>query len=595
MAAMNTRRHIIASIIPLLSFLASVASGQGRKDAADEIVTLPELTVTARRIIPPPEPWRYTQMDGVEVLSNVSDGKARELLQNFIQSRNILRSIAPSMQVRNGAPLKMIICDGTEAFKQFVPAGQTVNQVAVTYKDGEQAYIVVNNDDTINEFDGLTADDNGIGGAAAAAMAGTAVPSTAPFASTDADSADDTGMDGFGIPQASGLKLDLNEHINRAYMKLCFSQMNPQPPAWFEEGMIQLFMRMRISGNIVTYAEVSGLEVSDLEGMAREMQGFKVELYKQKLMPMDALFAITRDSNTYKSAGTGKWAQQCAAFIHYCLYRNYSKLQPGLARFVAAASQRPVDEAFFKECFKTSYKDMLLELANYVEHSDARAEKYTFKEDTRPKAPEMRDAKDSEVGRMKGEALRLSGKPETGRSELLGPYTRRHVDPELLAALGLDELSQGTFSKAKTLLESAAKEKVVRPRVYVVLGRIYLAEWTEGENEGKKLTQEQLAAIQKLVLAARTQYPPMSAVYMLFADALAATGRPSTSEQLSVLVEGCKAYPENMDIVYKTANLIAESGDKKGARPLAEFGLKAATDSKDKLRFGELVARTSSQ
>jgi hypothetical protein len=37
----------------------------------------------------------------------------------------------------------------------------------------------------------------------------------------------------------------------------------------------------------------------------------------QRLMPMDALFAITRNLDAHKTAGAGKWAQQCVAYVHY--------------------------------------------------------------------------------------------------------------------------------------------------------------------------------------------------------------------------------------------------------------------------------------
>jgi hypothetical protein len=133
------------------------------------------------------------------------------------------------------------------------------------------------------------------------------------------------------------------------------------------------------------------------------------------------------------------------------------------------------------------------------------------------------------------------------------------------------------------------KGKVIRPRAYVVLGRLYLAEWLGNENSKNTLTSEQFETLEKLVLAARVQYPPMSAVYALYAEALELAPGAAMVPQLGIVVEGCKAYPGNLDLVYKTAHLIVKSGDRQGARPLVQLGQMTARSEDDKLRFEKLA------
>jgi hypothetical protein len=565
---------------------------------SEEVVHLPQLTVSAKRIIPPPESWQYTKAGGMEVLSNASDGRTQDLVRDFIQYLNVLHSVVPATRVKNAPPLKIIICGRVGFFSQFVPPGQSLNQMAVSYRDGEQSFIVANrSDDTISVVDELAPDENGLGGGAAGGASnfdtGNSIDMSEASMSNLIGNVDDDGNE-VAAPSSvntPGVRLDMGEQMNRAYLKLVFSQMKPQPPVWFEEGMTQLFMRMRFSGNDVTFGEIQGLEQRDNTVTARELQTFNVELARTKLIPFDKFFEITRDSNAYKNsgAGTSRWALQSQAFVHYCLYRRGTKLQEGFAKFLAASSEGRADETVFKQCFKMSYRDMELEIRNYIEYTDFKYLRYTFKEDTRPAAPELREAADFEVGRLKGEALRLAGKPDTGRSELLGPYTRKRIDPQLLAALGLDEIERGTPQRARALLEEAVKGKVIRPRAYVVLGRLYLAEWLENENSENTLTSEQFGTLEKLVQAARVQYPPMSAVYALYAEALGLAPGAATVPQLGILVEGCKAYPGNLDLVYKTAHLIIKSGDRHGARPLVQLGQKTARSEDDKSRFEKLA------
>lgn len=590
--------RLCASALAFVGFVYALAAQngsapKGAKPPLDDVIVLPELVVSAKRIIPPPEHWSYAKMNGIEILSNASDSKTQEIMRLFGQYLNVINSVAPSLRVKNAPPLKVIICGKLGYFKQFVPRGEPLSQLSVSYFDNEQSFLVVNqSDDIINVIEELGVGDDG-GAASAVAMETTdqaiVADDQGPEETSGELTADGTDIDEIPAMATPGIKLDINEQMNRAFLRLRFAQMNPRPPPWFEEGMIQLFMRMRFNGNQVTFAEIKGMAARDNTVEAREVQDFNAELAGKRLIPFGKFFSVTRDSQEYKGAGVGKWAQQCQAFVHYCIYRKGSKLQAAFGKFLEAATKGPVDEAQFRECFKMSYSSMEMEVRNYITYTESDYQLYTFKENTMPPSLEIRNAKDFEVGRLKGEALRLSGKPETGRTELLGPYSRKRTDPDLLAALGLDEINQGTVAKAKTLLETAVKAKVVRPRAYVVLGRLYMRSWLEGENAGKKFTIEQIRTIEDLAIAARTQYPPMVSVYALLADALMGADGPPSTRQLGLLVEGCKYYPTNLDLVYKTAGLLIVSGDSDSATPLIKYGMQSSKSQQDKERFATLA------
>jgi len=74
-----------------------------------------------------------------------------------------------------------------------------------------------------------------------------------------------------------------------------------------------------------------------------------------------------------------------------------------------------------------------------------------------PPAVVLREAADADVGRIKGEVLRLGGHGEAARNTLIAPFVRGEREPRLLAALGLDELQGGRTERARKFLEAAAQ------------------------------------------------------------------------------------------------------------------------------------------
>jgi len=91
----------------------------------------------------------------------------------------------------------------------------------------------------------------------------------------------------------------------------------------------------------------------------------------------------------------------------------------------------------FKECFNfpdkkgvahpMSYRDMLLAIRSYVDFAVYESKEYRApKGEKLPRPPvfQLRDATQSEVGRIKGEVLVLAGHPDKARTELIAPYMR---------------------------------------------------------------------------------------------------------------------------------------------------------------------------
>jgi len=108
----------------------------------------------------------------------------------------------------------------------------------------------------------------------------------------------------------------------------------------------------------------------------------------------------------------------------------------------------------------------------------------------------VRRATDAEVGRIKGEAFRLSGQDEAARREFVVAYLRGERDPQLLASLGLMARQHHDDTRARTYLEAvaAATPTVPRPRAYLELARLRSADLT-AKSAGRSLEAPQLAEV----------------------------------------------------------------------------------------------------
>src|SRR5476651_234046 len=149
---------------------------------------------------------------------------------------------------------------------------------------------------------------------------------------------------------------------------------------------------------------------------------------------------------------------------------------------------------------------MELDLRSYVEftaHKIAGLKSKNGEKIPEPPPFELRDATEAEVGRIKGDTLRLGGHDGAAHLAMIAPYIRGERDPQLLAALGLLERKLGDDARAKKFLEAAARDKAVRPRAYLELARLRLADGIAHSTGAGKLAADQTAGVLTLLFTAR--------------------------------------------------------------------------------------------
>ena len=572
-------------LVAAAGWLAALGGSLAAQDVSkDKPLELPTYTVTDSRELPPPEPWLYGRIPGFEVLSNASEKSTKRLVGDFQRFFLALSLVWPGVQQKTAVPTSLIICGRGGKFDAFIPKGQQRSNRAMaslTLRAAEQSAIVI-------DFQTKVLNLSTSEGATAAASAAVA--------------AEDGVSLGGGDP---GFQVDAYRQLYREYIRFLLGGVEPRGPAWFEEGVAQIFMAMEVTNTTIIVgkvenpntisAEQGALNDAGISGTApAEDRDFNAALAKRRLLGMDEFFAVTHDAPEANNALGGTWAKQAYAFVHWGLYGDQGKHQKAFITFLRRLDREPATEALFKECFKQSYQDMLFTIRGYVEFTNYKtAGVQAGKGEKLPTPPpfELREATEGEVGRIKGDALRLAGHVAAARTAMTTPYIRGERDPQLLAAIGLLERAANDDGRARKFLEAAAQAKAARPRAYLELAKMRFAEAAAKPAETQaRFSAEQTVAVLTPLFTARTQTPPLAEVYELIAEAWARSIITPGPDHLGVLDEGVRFFPRTTALVYATAAQKVRAGLVADARSLIDLGLRVATEAETRRKFETLKA-----
>jgi hypothetical protein len=484
---------------------------------------LPVFEVSDSRVLPPPEEWRYAEIPGFEILSRLSERETRRFVADFLLLQQVIEIIMPGLtRGQVAVPTALILCGRGRGFDEFLPVRDRAERFAMNslfLQNPERAAIVV--DFALQEL-----------------------------RFSDAETVESDPYRSFYI--------EYFRHLIRR-------QLAAPPPAWFEEGLVQLFGAIDFSRETITFGQIG--------------DGFGAE----KMLRTEGPRQRTR-----------YWKAQCYAFVHLCLYGNNRKYQKPFLQFVTRLGNEPLSEQLFKECFNRTYRQMALEIRSHCEFTVYNAMRFQAKKGEALPAPppvELRAAADADVGRIKGEVLRLGGHGDSARNALIAPYVRGERDPRLLAALGLDELEAGRRDRARRFLEAAAQAGAVRARAHVELARLRLEE-VRGRpaGPGGKLDEAQVTAVLTPLFTALKQPPPLAAAYGLIAETWMQSAVTPQAEHLAVVIEGLNRFPRDLALLQQAALLAQRRGFSTEAKAMAERGIKLAREPADRERFQLLRA-----
>jgi hypothetical protein len=499
-------------------------------------IELPIFEVTDSRVLPPPERWHYAAIPGFEILSNISERETKRFVRDFLLLQEAVTVLMPALtHTEVAVPASLLLCGGGNGFNRFMPVdrGDDIYRTnSLFFDDPERAAIVV-----------------------------------------------DFALSELQLDVTTTVEADPYRGFYREYFRHLIRHQVGHPPAWFEEGLVQLFSAIDFNKKWITFAQIG-----DGFGGGKD-NDFNQLLAQRALPPFEDLFLPERvSSNPF-------WAAHAYAFVHMCLYGRGQRYQAAFVKFVERLANEPPTEQLFKECFNKSYKEMALELRGYLEFTDHKYIQLTAKKGhalPEPPPVALRDATEAEAGRITGEVLRLGGHGNDAHLALIAPYIRGAREPQLLAALGLDERVAGHDERAKKFLEAAAQARVVRPRVYLELARLRYAGVTVAEWGGAGLTPAQVSDVLAPLATARRQPPPMAEVFELTADVWSHSAQPPTREDLAVINEGIGFFPRRPLLLARAADLNLHYGDPETARKIITHALRVVGNSPVRLALEQL-------
>lgn len=537
-------------------------------------IELSAYTVTDSRELPPPETWQYVSVPGLEVLSAASAAKTTHLVRSFQRFCSALDFVWSDVRRPMPEPIQLIVCNSARQFRLFSGEEAGALRICRVLTEGSRVVIVMNVGPAVAEIDPAIELDKGSLGS------GTIV---------------------FG-PQAIG---DPYRILYREYIHFLMSTAEPRGPAWFEEGLAQIFMSMEILDKsiVVGKLESSGaLREADGSVAALQDLDFNAVIRTGKLMPMEEMLQMPHDAPEMRDSSASLWGKQCYAFVHWGLYGENGRHQKAFVTFLARLAKRPLTEEMFKDTFKMSYRDMLVALRSYAQATDYTIAGVDAERGTKLPFPPpftVREATEGEIGRIKGEGILLARNVPAARQVMMTSFWRGDRDPELLASIGLLEKSEGDPVKAEKFLAAAARGKSHRPQVYLEIARQRYAEaQASPAGGGGMFSPSQLTTILTPLFTARSLQPRVAGVYRLIAEAWAKSAVAPEPDHLAVLNEGVVSFPRDAALVYAVAVQKARAGLTADVAKLVEHGMKiSAKDPAMQANFAALreasTAKTS--
>jgi hypothetical protein len=594
------RRCLRCAGLSLLAAVFAAASASERSSPLDDVIALPEFRVVSERPLPPRESWSYVQLGNFEVLSSAPDRVTREFVGNLRDFQIVLGNISRHMLIRAELPVMVILCAKPGQFQQLSGARwpqSTAARATSLVRDNELAAIVVDY------------------GAPQFGDEITFLPSVATA----------TGRNQQSQPLVVGRRpIQTTDEFVRQYIHLALSQMSRPLPAWAAEGIANIYSDIEYNNTWIqiglpksfrneylvespysSYAQMAGGRDPFAYGsygfdnpgyQSNWMQPTAVYIAPTAIMPIERMLVMDYDSPEFRNSGAVRdaWRKQVTAFAHMCLYGRSGRYKQGFINFTSRTSGQPPTEVLFKECFGIGYKAMAFELRSYTEFTDYKSTVFQARKGENILAPkpkiQTRPATDGEIGRIKGETLRLGGHEDAARNEFVIAYLRGDRDPQLLGSLGLMARLRRDEPRARTYLEAvaAAPATIPRPRAYLEIARLRRAHY-EASHPGRPLDAAELTQVLMPLLAGQKLPQQLSDTYLEIGAAWGNTSVVAKRTDLAVLEQGMSYFPQNGRIVLATAALFIRHGFKSEASSLITRTLEATSDPEMKTHLDRLL------
>ncbi len=560
----------------LLLPLAFIAWALGSARAADEpgVVALPPFMVEEAAKGPP---WRYAESPDFEILSRCNDATTRSMTEAYHRLHRLLDLVLPEQfRVRHAVKKTMIYYD-----EELRPAASQ-EIIAQLLRGKNEAPPPPD----ISPGGGL----RGLRSYPPESRRITFLPNMRLW--------DKDMMAVFAIVRNGDLDAD-RMFLTPDYVGYLLRNRTPTLPAWFIAGFLSLYPQMKFERETITIPAAEWISPGET---------YLLKADPKTARPLLPWAAFLRGDNSANNQTKGEnlrvWASQAELFIRWGLEGKGSPRREGFWKFIERSSVDVPSEKLAEECLGLDFAALREQVTAFL--PTAVRKEMTLRPESAIKLPPLalRLATDGEIARIKGDWERLeinyvrqrypdlaTKYIEQARRTLLRAYDRNDRDPRLLAVLGLCEVDAGNDAGARDYLEAAARLEIVRPRVWLELARLRLAEYLAAPGAQGKLSAGQAVDVLTPLFIARGQKPPLPEVYEMIADVWSQCVVTPTRGHLAVLAEGVNQFPRRVSLVQRASVLFLEHGHVIEASSFIELGLRIAPDENERARFSELQAR----
>ena len=529
--------------------------------AEESVVTLPPLLVEEKGR---PLQWRYFELPGIEALSLCDDSSAAEFARRLHRLDELLRVLLPErFCARESVPQALLLFNEE--------AGRARSQEVIREMVEKQGARVDSDGTVVLPHPAQSSDPWAVGATRGQSQRIRFLPNVR-MADLDATSV-------FAImPETNSPRFTFSpERVEDLLVARA-----PALPDWFVEGMLGFYRQAELQDDEIIIEPASWLADEESAGLARDSDR------PRTLLPMRELLTRPRGQSD-----TGEmdrvWRAQCALFVRWALVEKNGAQKEALWKFVDRLETEPLSEALFREQFGLGFSDARDRLSDYLPVALNQGLTLVAPKTVPLPRLKFRPATDLEIARIRGDWERmeigyvrkrypeLTAKYiEQARHTLHRAYDRGERDPRLLAILGLTEIDAENPDGAREFLEAAVRGRIVRPRACFELA--YLRYKALPAGGVASLTAEQAAGVLEPLLAARLADPPLPRVYALLAEVWSRSSTPPTSENLALLNEGARLFPQVSAYVLRTIYLNLANGQVAPAVTLTDLGLRHARD-----------------
>ena len=351
-------------------------------------------------------------------------------------------------------------------------------------------------------------------------------------------------------------------------------------PDWLNEGLAQYYSTYEF--NLAENRNILGKPITGNLALLRQ----------NKLLPLDALFAIERSSASYNEREkSGLFNAQSWALVHYLMTADNGRRQLQLLRFIElSAAGVPFDKSF-RQSFKADYQTVEAELQAYVRREDFRVRRAAL-DDHLPVVAEITplSLSNADAHYFLGDLLLHINRYDDAAKQLQKAVALNPGSALARASLGMTRVRQRQGAEARRLLQQAVTLEPDNYLTHYYYAYALSREEMDDEQEITDYKPEPAQMMRAHLRRAIALNPDFTESYRLLAFINLVTGE-QLPEAVELLRHGLKLSPGRPDLTFILAQVYLRMKDPDAARLTLQQLINSGANPRLRARARNLLDR----